>query len=140
MEGDGRLAERLPARLSAREGRRFAFPVGLAFLALAALLRWRGRETLPLFLGGLGAGLLAAGLLLPARLGPLQRAWMGLAHGISRVTTPIFLGVVYFLTIVPIGLLRRAFGHNGLVRRERGGGYWVERPADRRASDLKRQF
>jgi hypothetical protein len=134
------LAERVPARLNAAEGRRFAFTVGLAFLALAALLHWRGRHALPFFFAVLGGSLLVMGLVLPNRLTPVHRAWMALAHAISRVTTPIFMALIYFLTIVPIGLVRRALGWNPLVRPERAGGYWVERPADHRDSDLKRQF
>ena len=38
-----------------------------------------------------------AALVVPTHLGPVQRAWMGLAHAISKVTTPIFMGVVFFV-------------------------------------------
>jgi hypothetical protein len=48
--------------------------------------------------------------------------------------------VVYYLTVLPIGLLMRAMGRNPLVRAERAGGFWVERPAEGRRSDLERQF
>jgi hypothetical protein len=126
--------------LTAAAGRKFAFTVGIAFLVLAGIVRWRGGSTVPLVLGSLGAALLLAGLIVPARLGPVERAWMGLAHMISRVTTPILMGIVYYVTVLPIGLVMRATGRNPLVRAERAGGFWVERPADRRRSDLERQF
>jgi hypothetical protein len=140
VEGERGLAKRVPAGLSAREGRKFAFTVGLAFLVLAALLRWRGATMLPIVLAAPGALLLVAGLAVPARLGPVQRAWMGLAHAISRVTTPIFMAIVYFLTIMPIGLVMRALGKNPLRPRPRAGGFWVERAAGERRGDLERQF
>jgi hypothetical protein len=134
------LAERIPARLTAREGRGFAFTVGAAFLVLAALLRWRDATTMPIVFGSLGVALLAAGAIVPDRLGPVQRAWMGMAHAISRVTTPIFMGLVYFLSIMPIGLIMRAFGRNPLSRKTHGDGYWVQRAPEERRSDLERQF
>ncbi|HEX6134067.1 MAG TPA: SxtJ family membrane protein [Longimicrobiales bacterium] len=134
------MAERVPARLSAAEGRRFAYTVGAAFVVLAGIVRWRGGSTAALVLAAIGAALLLAGTVVPAHLGPVQRAWMGLAHAISRVTTPVLLVVVYYVTVVPIGLLMRALGRNPLVHRAAGSGYWVERAAENRRSDLERQF
>jgi hypothetical protein len=60
---------------------------------------------------------------------------MGLAGVLSKVTTPIFMGVVYFLVITPIGLLLRAMGRSPLPV----GGQWHARDAaDRRR--MERQF
>jgi hypothetical protein len=133
------LATAIPARLSAREGRKFGLTVGGAFLVLAAILFWRGRWTAPLF-AGLGALLVIAGSVIPTRLGPANRAWMKLAHLISKVTTPIFMGVVYFLVLAPIGLLMRAFGRNPMSATRKNGSFWVVRePADGSHS-MKRQF
>jgi hypothetical protein len=134
------LASAIPARLSPREGRKFGLTVGAAFLTLATVLWWRERSGAPVF-GTIGILLILAGVLIPSHLGPLQRAWMGLAHLISRVTTPVFMGVVYFGVLTPIALLRRAFGRNSLVARDHGGSYWVTRdPGDRARSDMERQF
>jgi hypothetical protein len=134
------LAERVPARLTAREGRRFAFPVGLAFLALAGVLWWRDHLLAAGVLAGIGSTLLLGGLVLPSRLGPVYRAWMGLAHAISKVTTPIFMGVVYYGAIAPMGLLRRTFGSNPVRHIDEGGTYWKSRSGEGRRSDLTRQF
>ncbi len=74
-------------------------------------------------------------LLIPTRLGPVNRAWMELAHLISRVTTPIFMGVVYFLVLAPIGLLMRTFGRNPMVAPDKDGSFWAIRsPAEQRAA------
>jgi hypothetical protein len=140
MEGEPELETGIPARLSPAEGRKFGLTVGAAFLLLAALLHfWRHREAAAAVTGGLGVCLVLAGLALPAHLGPLHRAWMGLAHAISKVTTPIFMGVVFFVVITPIGLLMRLAGKRGLVHRERDGGYWAP-PVSGGRSDLERQF
>lgn len=141
MEGEGGLERRDSARLTAREGRRFAFPVGIAFLVLAGILYWwRDHETAGAVVGGLGASLLAAGLVIPAHLGPAQRAWMALAHALSRVTTPIFMSVVYFVVLTPSGLLRRGIGRNPIRHLASDDSYWAERPDGQRRSDLQRQF
>lgn len=133
------MAEGIPARLTPREGRRFAFTVGIAFLVFAALSFWRGHNLPPTILGGLGTTLLVLGAVIPGQLGPLFRAWMGLAHAISRVTTPFFMGFVYFVVITPIAFLMRSVGHNPLRGVKHGDGYWVPTTSGGR-SDLTRQF
>jgi hypothetical protein len=133
------LAHGIPARLSAAEGRKFALTVGGAFLALAGVATWRGHVRVAAVLGSLGVLLVLAGLVAPAHLGPVQRAWMGLALLLSKVTTPGFMGLVYFVVLTPIALLRRAHGHDSLVHRETDQGFWVGRTPGR-TSSLSRQF
>lgn len=134
------MEARVSARLSVSEGRQFGLTVGAALLALGALLLlWRHKPIAGTIVGGLGALLLLAGLALPTRLGPIQRGWMAFAGMISRVTTPIFMGVVFFLVLTPIGLLMRLLGHQPLVHPSRDGGFWLP-PASGGRSDIQRQF
>jgi hypothetical protein len=135
------LAKGIPARLTAREGRKFGLTVGIAFLALAAIASWRGHPTARLVLAGIGLALALAGLLLPGRLGPVYGGWMKLALALSKVTTPIFMGVVYYLVLTPTALLRRAFGGNPMRAKEQAGGFWHNHP--RRSGEpgaMARQF
>jgi hypothetical protein len=118
------LAEKISARLTASEGRKFGLTVGPAFLVLGALLFWRGRLLGAQITGALGAGLLIASLVAPAALDPVRRVWMRLALAISKVTVPIFMGIVYFLVISVIGLLRRVFGNNAIKRPPSSTSYW----------------
>ena len=141
MDGHGAVEGRVPARLSAAAGRRFGFTVGLAFLALAAVLLWRGRTRTATVLGTLGALLVLGALLAPTLLGPVERAWMGLAHAISRVTTPVMMSIVYFVVMTPIGLLMRLLGRTPLQRPATSGSFWIPRdPAIGGRGDLERQF
>lgn len=141
MEGRQRLETGVPARLSRTEGRKFGLMVGGAFLVLALVLWAKGRYGALPYLGTIGGVLVLAGLAIPTHLGPLYRAWMGLAHLLSKVTTPIFMGVVYFVVLTPISLLMRAFGKNPLVHAERRAGFWFEREPDRpEPSRMERQF
>ena len=135
------MAHQVPARLSPAEGRKFGVQVGLAFLVLAAFVWWRGKTGAAPWLGGLGAVLVAAGLIVPGWLGPVYRAWMGLALVLSKVTTPIFMGIVFFGVVTPIGLLMRAFGKQPLRHEGEGGGHWVQRPSGTgQVGSMERQF
>jgi len=130
----------VPARLSPAEGRKFGLVVGGAFLLFGGISHWRGHTVAPLVLWSLGGVLFLAGLLIPGMLGPVHRAWMGFAHALSKITTPIFMGLVYFVVLAPVGLVRRLFGHNSLVRPE-GSTFWAARAeGPERRSDLQRQF
>jgi hypothetical protein len=135
------LATRVPARLSRAAGRRFGLTLGVAFAALSAALWWRGHAAAAPLVATLAGLLLLAALVAPTRLGPVERAWMGLAALLSRVTTPVFLGLVYFGAFVPIGLLLRAWKRNPLTRQRQPGTCWVARPVDARSRrDMQHQF
>jgi Na+/proline symporter len=139
------VAERVPTRLtgrpwSAAEGRRFGLTLGAAFALLGGLLWWRGHAVGALASIVVATVVAAAGLIIPARLEPVERAWMKLAHALSWVTTPLFMGVVYFLVITPIGIVRRSLGRSALHRSRAAPSYWVARDITARRSDLERQF
>lgn len=125
------------------KGRRFALTLAAAFAVLAIISWWRGREWVPVVPGVLAAVLGAAAIVAPSRLGPIERGWMALAHAISKVTTPIFMGIVYFVVLTPTGFLRRAFGGNPLAHKPDDGSYWIARPpmalTDRQRR-MERQF
>ena len=123
-----------------RELRSFALTVGGAFAALAALLAWRGRTTVAIACAMLAALLLVGGLAIPSRLGGLYRAWMRMAELMSRVTTPVFMAVVYFGVLTPIGLARRLFGRGTLGTPRDAATGWVRRAPDARRGDMRRQF
>jgi len=141
VEGNRGLANRVPARLSSREGRRFGLTVGGAFLLLALIAWWRGRSMPAGVFAALGLGLTVAGLILPTRLGPIERAWMAGGRAISRVTTPVMVSVVYIFVITPMGLAMRALGKNPLKQREQAAGSWVERSSESETpARMERQF
>jgi len=126
--------------LTPQEGRKFGFTVGAAFLVLAGLMWWRGREPGVIGFGILGGLLLFAGLVIPDRLGPVYQAWMGLALLLSKVTTPIFMGIVYFLVLTPVGIVLRRLGKQPLRRHAPSQSAWVDREPNQRRGDLLRQF
>jgi len=114
---------------------------GLLVGAILALLGgwWTYREKF----AGVRLGFAAAGLLLlllgaawPRALALPYKLWMGLAEQIARVVTTLILGVVFFLVVTPIGLLKRLRGWDPLERRAlAGGSFW--RPYEARQLDPK---
>jgi uncharacterized membrane protein YhhN len=90
--------------------------------------------------GVVGTGLVVAGLAVPTWLGPVYRGWMAFALAISKVTTPILMGAIYFLVLTPTGLLARLFGHRPLSRPRGTATYWQSRPAGSRRGDMDHQF
>ena len=128
---------------AASQGRRFGFTIATALGLLGIIALWRGRELVPAVLLSIAGALAVAALLIPSRLGPLDRGWMKLAHTLSKVTTPIFMGIVYFVVLTPIGVVRRTFGKNPIVHHPDGGSYWLaraHRDAEVARRRMERQF
>ena len=139
MDRDGGLEVEVPTRLTPKEGRKFAFTVGIAFAVIGAISAWRGHRIPPMVLFGLGGTLFLAGLVVPGKLGGVNRVWMGLAHRISKITAPIVMGIIYYVVMTPTGVLMRLFGNNPLAPRRRAGSFWTA-PSNGGRSDLEKQF
>ena len=135
------MAARVPARLTAAQGRRFGVTMGSAFTVLGLVMVWRDRDLAAVIVGALATLFVVGALAVPTRLGPVERAWMKLAHAISKITTPILMGIVYYLTVAPIGLVMRMLGRNPLVHPPSAGSFWKMRPPETdKAGRMSRQF
>lgn len=121
------------------ELRKFGLTVGIAFAVLAGIAFWRQHPTPTKILGGISGFLIVFGVVFPKILGPVERFWMGFAKVLSKFTTPVFMSIVYFVVLAPVGLLRRTIGRNPMRHSATNDSFWVSR-ADSPASDLKRQF
>jgi hypothetical protein len=126
--------------MTTAEGRKFGLTVGLAFLAIGGVLLWRDHPMKAYGTFALGGVLVLGGLVVPTLLGPVERAWMGLAHLLSKVTTPIFMGIVYFVVMMPIGWIRKR-GKGSPIYRKPGRSQWNEHPpAAADGAQMERQF
>ena len=124
------------AKDTKHSGRVFAFTLMAGFMFVALVGVWRDIFVLTRAATFLAIASFLAGLLVPGRLEPVRRGWMAFGEAIGRVTTPIMLGVVYYLVLTPTGLIRRA-----LVRRPRPApSYWHQRPPLPPKSRMERQF
>jgi hypothetical protein len=86
-------------------------------------------------------GLLA--LAVPGVLGPLNKAWTGLAIVLHKIMTPLVTGILFFLVFTPAGILRRWFGKDSLRLRPQPSAesYWVVRtPPGPAPNTMEQQF
>jgi hypothetical protein len=115
------------SKTSFRNEREFGLLVGLVLILIGGWWLYRGRwETVATVLLGLGSVLALLGWLFPRALVHPNRAWMGLARILSLFTTPIVLGLIFFLVLMPIGVIKRLFGWDPLRRRAASAGsYWA---------------
>jgi hypothetical protein len=113
-------------RRSFRAEREFGLVVGGIFVLLGSWWLYRGKFiTAAAVILPLGALLIFLGLLWPRALVLPNKAWMLLAEGLSFVSTRIILGLVFFLIVTPIGVVKRLMGWDPLNRRgARKASYW----------------
>jgi hypothetical protein len=82
-------------------------------------------------------------LFVPRVLYPLCSLWLKLGDVLHRVTNPIILGAVFFLAVVPTGLLMRLFGKDPLSLEldPACDTYWVVRdPPGPDGGSMRNQF
>jgi len=64
-----------------------------------------------------------------APLGPLNRLWARLGFLLHTVMNPLVMGLLFFGTVLPIGLMLRLAGKDllNLRRDPAAGSYWIKR-------------
>lgn len=85
----------------------------------------------------------AAGLLFPAALAPLNRAWIRFGAVLHRVISPLVMGAIFFLVVTPIAYLMRLAGKDPLALRldPAATTYWIKRePPGPEAASMQQQF
>jgi hypothetical protein len=80
---------------------------GIAAGLFGLIFPWLLHRPWPLWPWILLALLASVGFVAPVALKPVYKAWMRLGLLLNRVTTPLILGIVFFLVISPIALVRR---------------------------------
>lgn len=82
-------------------------------------------------------------LVIPDVLSPANRLWIKFGALLHVIVSPITLGIVFFFTVVPIGILMRLFGKDPLRLRidHEVESYWIKRdPPGPDAESLNNQF
>jgi hypothetical protein len=114
--------------------------VVLAAIGLWPLARGGGITMWPL---PLAAAFLAAALLRPAVLGPLNRLWVKLGFLLARIVNPVLMAIMFYLVVTPMGIAARLLRNDPLkLRYDRSAEtYWIERqPPGPTPETMKNQF
>lgn len=80
-------------------------------------LPWFFGFSMPYWPWVVGVVLVVWALAAPDTLRSVYRVWMRFGMLMSRVTTPLIMGIVFFAVMVPMGLLMRSLGHDPLARK-----------------------
>lgn len=109
--------------------RAFGLVFAGVFSIVGVTLMYGGRGRAHLWFLLAGALFLLAALLAPAILAPLNKIWTRFGMLLHAIVSPIVLGSIFFLVVMPIGLAMRLFGKNPLPLRFDQGAktYWIKR-------------
>jgi len=93
--------------------------------------------------GGLAAALILFALAQPSLLAPLNGLWLKFGLLLHRIVSPIIMAILFYATILPVGLLMRAVGKDPLrLKLEKdANSYWLPRSDDRPpTASMRQQF
>jgi hypothetical protein len=104
-------------KLDAKGLRNFGLSFGAIVAVLFGLLfPWLLDLAYPRWPWPLWVGITVWSLVAPLTLRPFYRLWMRLGIVLSKITTPVILGMVYFLVITPTGLMAGLFRRDPMRR------------------------
>ena len=111
-------------------------------LALVSLLNsWHLGRVWP-WTSAIAALFLVAALLRPSTLHPLNRLWVKLGLVLHRIVNPVVMGLLFYGTIFPTGLVMRMRSRD-LLRLKRDSAtesYWITRVPGPAPETMKDQF
>ena len=82
---------------------------------------------------------LVLGLLNSKILTPLNKLWFKFGIFLSKIISPLIMGIIFFLVVTPIGLIMRIFGKDVLnLKYNKNHSYWIEKNGPK--SKMKNQF
>lgn len=114
-----------------------------AALGLLSLLNWWHSGAAWPWMSGVGALILIAALVVPAALKPLNWLWFKFGMLLHAVVSPLVMGLMFYLAVLPTGLVMRALGKDLLRLKHEpdSDSYWIVRePAGPPPETMKDQF
>jgi hypothetical protein len=128
--------------VAAGSNRSFGVVMAGALAVLTAINAWHDGRVWP-WTGGLALFFLAVALLYPAALSPLNWIWHKFGLLLHKVVNPIVMGLIFYCTVLPTGLVIRVLGKDllRLKRQPDADSYWVARqPPGPAPETMKDQF
>ena len=105
------------------------FGIFFAFIfALISLLFFaQGYLSISLFASFIAFILASVSLIIPEKLSKLNHAWSRLSTLISKITSPVIMGIIFVTLFIPISLLGRLRGRDELrLKVKPGRSYWED--------------
>lgn len=99
--------------------RKFGITTGAIIVVLfAVFFPWVfDAATMPIWPWVVAGLLWVPALFVPNSLQPVYTTWMRIGHAIGWVNTRIILGLVFYIMVLPMGLIMRMFGKDPMARK-----------------------
>lgn len=125
-------------------------PLGFAWLMagiLGALAAWTFYSNKPewywVSFGVLSASFLILGYLLPDTLISVQKSWGKFGKILEKINNPLWMGILYFIFMSPLGLILRMFNSDFFYRKFRNPkvqSYWTPSTQEDTKGNFLQQF
>jgi hypothetical protein len=103
--------------VSRTELKKFAWVMAGALALFGAIGLYRGGHSIPIGLLIAAGAFLLAGVIAPAALRPVHRAWMKLAHILGWINTRLILGGFFYVILTPVSVAMRLTSRDLLGRK-----------------------
>jgi Saxitoxin biosynthesis operon protein SxtJ len=123
--------------------RSFAIVMAIALALVAGINWWWYDGVIWLWLLAIAATLLVTGFRYPAALKPLNWLWFKFGLLLHAIVSPLIMGLVFYTTVLPTGLVMRAMGKDPLRLKSEpeSDSYWIARqPPGPPPETMKDQF
>jgi MFS family permease len=98
--------------------RSFGIATGVILAAIFGLFfPWLLDRPIPRWPWVIAGALVLMGLAAPMALNPVYKIWMRFGLLMSRIMTPIIMGIVFYVVITPVALLVKLLGKDAMRRR-----------------------
>jgi len=116
-------------------GQSFGIAISIVFL-IVALYPLSNSETLHVWAFIVSSGLLILSFIAPQAM----ELWLKFAMLLGSIITPIGISVIYFIILVPMGIIMRLLGKDLLKQKldKNAKSYWIERSEP--IGSMKNQF
>ena len=110
------------------ENKKFGFFFSFIFLLACTYFYLTANQSLAYIFLSLSFLFLSVSLYKPQILKPLNKLWFQFGMLLSRIISPIVLGIIFFIILSPVAMLTRAFGRDILkLKKGNDNSYWRQR-------------